>query len=138
MIIIFVVGARPRPLKVLNQSWNLGVKTADVDGDRPPQPVGIAAVGNLESANLGKEPGDKESNRGGHDKSWWAAEGRLAKRRQGGRDVSRLGLAERFDGTNVAGEKSKHGDSDTALPWQTQKWQLKKLGRGSLVIAGRP
>ena len=117
MIIVFVIGARPGLLEVLNQSRNLGVKAANVGRDGASQPVGVASVGNLESADLGKEPREDKSDSRGKDQARWSSESGFAKSLQRSWDVARLCLAKRFDGADVTSQESKHGHPNAALPW---------------------
>ena len=117
VVIVFVVGAGPRRLEVLDQSWDFRIKATDVGRDRTTEPVRVAQVGNLESTNLGKKPRNDQSNGCGHNQSRWATESRFAQCLQRSWNVSRFGLSKWFDSAYVTGEKSKHGNTDTALEW---------------------
>lgn len=98
----------------------------------------VAKVGHLKGTQLSKEPCNDQGNGGGHDQPRGAAESRLAQRLEGSRNVSRLCLAERLDGADVAGEEGKHGDADAALEGQSDKGQLEQLRGGILAVARRP
>lgn len=117
MIIIFVIGTGPRRLEVLDQPWDFRVKTTDVGRDRAAEPVGVAKVCHFKSTQLCKEPRNDQSNGRGHNQSRWATESRFAQCLERSWNVSRFGLSKWFDGAYVTGEKSKHGNTDTALEW---------------------
>jgi hypothetical protein len=138
MVVVFVIGARPRLLEVPDQAGDFGVEAADVGWDGSPQPVGVAAVSNLKGTELRKEPGHDEGDGGRHDEAGRPAECRFSKRDQGSGNVARLCLAERLDCADISGEEGKHGDADTSLPWQTEEGKLEELGGGVFAVAGRP
>lgn len=58
MVIVLVVGTRPRTLEVAQETRDFGIEAANVLRHGSPEPVRIAAVGDFEGSNLGKKPGE--------------------------------------------------------------------------------
>lgn len=124
VVVIFIVGARPRALEVPEQTGDFGVEATDVGRDSTPEPVGIAAVGDFECSDLGEEPCDDQGNRRWHDQSRWSAESGFSKGGQSGWNVAGLRLSKRFDCAYVTSEEGEHCYSDASLPWQSKERQL--------------
>jgi hypothetical protein len=117
VVIVLVVGTRPRTLEVAQETRDFGVEAANVLRHGSPEPVRIATVGDFEGSNLGKEPGKNQGDGCGHNQTRWSAESRFTQSRQCGGNIAGFCLSKWFNRAHVTCEESEHGHSDASLPW---------------------
>lgn len=99
-------------------------------------PPTVGAISSDEGAKLCHDPRNEQGDGSREDETGWAAEGTLANRCKGSKDIAIAGLFERLESTNVASQEGEDGDTQTALPRDTEDGPLQNSGRGVNIVAG--
>ena len=99
-------------------------------------PPAVRAISGDEGAELCHDPGDEQGDGSREDEARWAAEGTLANRCKGSKDIAIAGLFERLESANVASQEREDGDTQTALPRDTEDGPLQNSGRGVNIVTG--
>ena len=99
-------------------------------------PRTIGSVSGDKGAALCHDPRDDQGDSSREDQSRWPAEGTLAHRREGSKDIAITRLFERLESTDIASQEGEDGDTQTALPRNTEDGPLQNSGRVVNTVAG--